>query len=450
MVRIKKNIYLRLLQLIILFSCVLSVASSAFAVKTLTIDDVRKTALEFNRTYLSAKEDLSKAESEIIVARAGAFPNLTINSYYNRNLKLPSFFINAGDSGSIEFKSGFKNDFGAALSLTQSIWKGGKVINAYKIAKLYKKYSEAGVEQVKFTVINNAEILFYNAILQNSNLDVLQKALEANSYNLEVVEKYYSKGLVSEYEVLRARVEKSNLLPKIISAESELRLSKKRLKSYIGIELNEEIFLAEEPDDTSITNIPPLNILLDNALSNRSEMVQANQLVDITKKAISLAKADYFPELEFTSNYSWSSQSNDFTLTSNQVKAWSAGVNLTIPIFKGGATRGNVKNYTAEHQKAMLAQNDIYDMIRLEVEDAYDRLLQAKKALDIQTQTIAQAEEGLKIANLRYESGVGTLLEVLSAQTALTEARNVRAQASFGLRQARSNLKKATNMDLLF
>ena len=424
--------------------------SKVLATRTLTIDDVRDIALEFNRSYLSAKEDVAKAESDIIIARAGAFPDLTIHSYYNRNLKLPSFFINAGDSGSIEFKSGFKNDFGAALSLTQSIWKGGRVINAYKISKLYKKYAEAGSNQIKAEVINNAEILFYNAILQNSNLQVLQKAMEANSYNLEVVEKFYSKGLVSEYEVLRAKVEKSNLFPKLIAAESEVRLSKKRLKSFLGIELGEDIFLGEDGGDTTISAVPSLEILLENAMQNRPELIQAENLVNITQKAISVARSDYYPSLELTSSYSWSSQSDDFTLSKNQVKAWSAGINLTIPLFKGGSTRGSVKNYKAEYQKAMLSRNEIIDMIKLEVEDAYDRLLQAKKTLDVQSQTIAQAEEGLKIANLRYESGVGTLLEVLSAQTALTEARNARAQALFGLRQARSNLKKATNIELSY
>ena len=77
-----------------------------------------------------------------------------------------------------------------------------------------------------------------------------------------------------------------------------------------------------------------------------------------------------------------------------------------------------------------------------------DRMEQAKKSVEIQSETIAQAEEGLKIANLRYESGVGTQLEILSAQAALTEARNALAAATFSFRQARSQLKKATTLSI--
>ena len=129
--------------------------------------------------------------------------------------------------------------------------------------------------------------------------------------------------------------------------------------------------------------------------------------------------------------------------------SWSAGLNLTIPLFKGGATRGKVKAYRADHQQALLAQKETRDAVKLEVEEAYDLMLQAKKTLDIQGVTIELAEEGLRIANLRYESGIGTLLEVLSAQTALTEARDNLALAKFVFRQARAQLKKATTVDII-
>ncbi|UCE25593.1 MAG: TolC family protein [Candidatus Zixiibacteriota bacterium] len=424
-------------------------ANSVGATSPLTVEDVRRMALEFNRTYLAAEEDVVKAQSEIAAARAGALPEITVNGSYNRNIKLPSFFLNPEGQETIEFKAGFKNDFAASVSLRQSIWKGGKVFSALKIAKLYKDYSLEVREQVRATVIYNAELLFYQAILQQSDLEVLRRAFEANSYNLEVVEKSYSQGLVSEFEVLRARVEKSNLLPQILAGESELRLAEKRLKSFIGMDLNEEIALIEAEDDTSLKQLRPLPSLTDEALGNRPEMKQADYLAQITKKAIGVARGDYFPELEAVSTYGWSAQSDEFTLSDNTVQTWTAGLNLTFPLFKGGATRGRVKAARADYEQAMLAQKEARDAIRLEVEQAYDQILQAQKSLEIQGVTIAQAEEGLKIANLRYESGVGTQLEVLSAQTALTQARNNLALAKFVYRQARAQLKKATTVELL-
>ena len=418
----------------------------AEAKTALTITDVRQRALQFNRTYLASKEEVSKAQSDIIKARAGALPNLSAGGAYSRNFILPSFFVQTEDE-TLEFRTGFKNSFGASLSLRQPLWQGGKVFTALSIAKLYKKYSERQAEATKAAVVQNAEVLFYSAILEKSRLAVLEKAFEATSYNAEMIEKLYSQGLVSEFEVLRARVEKANLQPAMLSAESDVRLSGKRLKSFLGIDLNEPIVLIEEAGDTSLVDLPPLAALIDTALAKRPEMQQADLLTDISLKAIRIAKGGYYPSLDAVSNYSWQSVSDDFTLSGHRTESWTAGITLSIPIFTGGYTRGEVKQRHSEHNQAKLAAQQLQDDIKLEVEQAYDQLLQSKEALQIQKETIAHAEEGLRIANLRYETGVGTQLEVLSAQAAVTKARNSKAEAIFFFRTAASRLKKGTTID---
>lgn len=419
----------------------------ADAARVLTLAEIRSLALEYNRTYLTSLEDIRQAESDITTARSSALPNLTLSAGYNRNLKLGSFFVNADGQDPIEFKTGFKNDFTAALTARQSIWKGGKVFNAYKVAKMYKKYALSGSNTVKAEVINSVEQLYFAALLANSNLEVIKKAHEANSKNLDVIQKLYNQGLASEFELLRAKVEKSNLEPQILEAESEVRLSKKRLLSFLGLPLDDEIYLEEPTDDTTADNTA-LRDMLVAAHKNRPEMNQAELLVDITDKAISIAQADYYPQLEALSTYSWSSQSDKFTLSDNKVESWTAGVQLTLPIFNGGETKGAVNNYRTENNRAQLALSELKDAISLETEEAYDRYHQALETLAIQKNTIAQAEEGLRIANLRYESGVGTQFEVLSAIAALTQARNAKAQALFTLRKAKSDLRKVTTLEI--
>lgn len=442
----------KLLKILILvwFFLLISICmfDSSIATTTLTVEDVRRIALKHNRTYLAAKEDVIKAQSDITKARAGALPNITLNSNYSRNFKLSSFFVQMGNEPPIEFKTGFNNEFRSSLSIQQSLWSGGQVFTALKIAKLYKKYSLEKEKEVKASIIYNAELLFYKTILTQSNLQVLQKAFEANSYNLEVVEKYYVKGTVSKFEVLRAKVEKSNLQPQILKAKSDLTLSQKRLKSFLGIDLNEDIVIVDTKDDTTLANLLPLSSLIDAALQNRPEIRQSNYLTEIAKKGIRISKGDYLPKLNAVSSYNWSASSDNFTSRENNVRSWSAGINLSIPIFKGGSTRGEVKNSVATYHQALLNDKQLKDNVKLEVEESYDNMLQAKKTLDIQGETIAEAEEGLKIANVRYKSGVGILLEVLSAQTALTQARNSLALATFVFRQARAQLKKATTVDI--
>jgi outer membrane protein TolC len=200
--------------------------------------------------------------------------------------------------------------------------------------------------------------------------------------------------------------------------------------------------------DTSVAHLPPLAVLTDSALAARPELQQADLEVDMRRRAIRVAQADYLPSFAAQTRYGWQAESDDFTLRENNGHSWTAGINMSLSLFSGGRTRSETGKARAEHRQAQYAREQLRDDIRLEVEEAYDGLMQAKKALDIQGETIAQAEEGLRIANLRYEAGQGTLLEVLSAQTALTQARSSQAAALFAFRSARAALKKATSVEI--
>jgi len=421
--------------------------SSTSAETHLTVENVRSLALEFNRTYLAALQDVQIAKSEIGKAWSEALPKVRFDGDYNHNYSIPRMFIVWGNE-TVEMQTGFKNSFGGTVSVRQSLWHGGKVLTGLEIAKLYRSYSEAISIQVEVGVIFNAKQLFYSTILARSRLDVLQIALESNSANLEVVEKLYSQGMVSEFEVLRSRVEKQNLLPQILQSEAEVRLSEKRLKSFIGLDLEESVTLIEDQTDTSVARIPVLPELIDVALAERPEVHQAQHLVGISRKAVRVARADYFPSLDAVGAYDWRSVSDKYTMSGNQSSSWTAGLTVSFSIFDGGETRSQVSRRIAENHQANLNLAQIEDDIRLEVEQAYDLVLQSKKALDIQGATIASAEEGLRIAQVRYESGVGTQLEVLSAQTALTTAREAQAEALYAFRTARAGLEKATTLDM--
>lgn len=418
----------------------------------LTEADVVRRALDENRTYRQALEEVIKAEGDVSQARSGALPDITLNGSYDRNFKVGSFFIvpqgddNPFGNEPIELQTGFKNTFSASINFRMALYDGA-VFPALSIAKMYKIYSEAGADEVADMVRYQAEVLFYTSILAREQLKVLEQAYETDSVNLDNVEAMFSQGMVSQFEVLRARTEKANLLPQILRAESNVKLSEKRLKSFLDMDLSTPVTLVPPEDEIAPGDIPSLERLVNTALVSRPEVVQAEQLEDITDKAITVARADYFPKLEAVSNYQKQAQSDEFTLDENATTAWNAGVRLTVPLFQGGEVRGAVKKAKADHRQAELAHEAIRDDVRLEVEDAYDRLIQARKSLEVQAETIAQAEEGLRIANLRYESGEGTLLEVLSAQTALTDARTARATALYDFRTALAGLAKATTID---
>jgi len=179
------------------------------AATVLTLEKVRQLALENNRQFQTAQKELDRSHGEIISARSAALPQISIDGRYTRNLTTPQIFPSelGGGNVSFNFPGLNNNDFDLSLSITQPLYSGGKVGSAYGIAKIYEKYTKEKVNEVEDEIVFGAESMFYQAILAGSNLDVLKSAEEQLSYNLDVVEKYFDQGMVSEYELLRARVE---------------------------------------------------------------------------------------------------------------------------------------------------------------------------------------------------------------------------------------------------
>ena len=103
----------------------------------------------------------------------------------------------------------------------------------------------------------------------------------------------------------------------------------------------------------------------------------------------------------------------------------------------------------ARYDKARLEVEDASRHIELEVRSAYSEFIQAKEVLDSQKKVQEQAEEALRLAGVRNEAGSGTQLDVLGAQTALTEARTTQVQALRDYSVARARLERSMGENLI-
>ena len=130
------------------------------------------------------------------------------------------------------------------------------------------------------------------------------------------------------------------------------------------------------------------------------------------------------PQLTLESSFDYINQTSTFKPPSDSwTTRWSASLVLSFPIFEGRAVSGRVMQARTDYNQARLLEQQIEENVLLAVRSAYASWQEAVASLQSQERTIAQAEEGLRIANLRYENGVGTQLEVLAAQTANTQAK---------------------------
>ncbi len=417
---------------------------SLFA-ETLTIQKALSIAFEHNREYLRAVEELDKASAGIKQARSGAFPKISFKGIYSRNWEPNEFVISMGGVPQ-HLKIGTDNTFSAGLNFTQPLWLGGKVFTALKIAKIYKKYSQENLISVYNKVRLDVYRRFYGFILTEELVRIAEQANKQAEASRKVVEKMHSQGMVSDYDLLRAKVAEQNTVPELIKARSTASIAADALKSILGMELSSDIEPIAEYDFSGIDTIlaQPADYYLNFTLNNRSDVKGLNYRIEMLNKNISIEKSAYYPSLIFSTDLMWQLQRDDWDI---DPEYWTRSINssliLQIPIFEGFGRSAKVKQAKIDKQQAQLQYQQFKDAVKLEVNSAYGNLKEAYKRLNSQKNTVEMAQEGFRIAELRYENGVGTQLEVIDARTALVQAEVFLANAKHDVIVSKAEFEKA-------
>jgi outer membrane protein TolC len=182
------------------------------------------------------------------------------------------------------------------------------------------------------------------------------------------------------------------------------------------------------------------------AVDRRPEIAALRKAENLRDEDIKAAHGGYKPSVQLFAGYgSRSSQFSDDL--SRDVSGWHAGAQVNWDVFDGLLTRGKVRQARAVRDRARTEIEDTTRQVEFEVRTAYSTFVEAREVLESQRKVQEQAEEALRLANSRAEAGSGTQLDVLNAQTALTEARTTQIQALRDYLVARARLLRAIGAD---
>ena len=432
---------------IIVIVCVLGVfrVEITHGVSKLTIYQAIDLAFKNNESYLRAVNEVERANQRVVEAQSSALPQINASLNYVRNWELPSFVISI-DGEPKALRTGTVNTYSAGLTITQPIYVAGKVFTALSIARKYKKMT---LEQKKMAEQNlRLEVIkaYYGAVMADELLKVTAESENLAGKGLDVVNKLFAQGQVSDYEVLRAKVRLANARPQTIQAQANSRLAHKVLNSLIGVPLEEQAELEFVIDSTQYI-LPEVNLdsAKTQALENRPEIAMVDYQTQILKKVVSIAWGGWRPSIFFSSSLSYQAQSDrDRWPDSNDfLRSSFSAITMSIPVFDSWRTMAQVKQAKIDLSQSRLSQHELSDDIRLDVEQSWWNYKKARESLSSQGQAVEMARRGLDIARLRFENGVGTQLEMFDAEVALTAAETNKVQAFYDLVTGYASFKRA-------
>ncbi len=401
----------------------------------ITLERAIAMALEQNRDVLIADQDRYRAEAQVGEARSDAFPQVSISGQYTRNVKKPVLFLPPDNpfnpSGStVVFEIGSDNAYTMGLSLSQTLFSR-KVGVAMDIASTYRDYTEEAFHATQQDVVLQVKKSFYLVLLAQKLVDANRQGLDVVRANSENVELQYRHGNAAEFDLLRAEVELANTEPLLISAENTLALSINALKNLLSIPLDQDIVVA---GDFTFEEIPPerMNEAKQTALSTNPSILQLSLQESLLEKNISVERANFFPTLSLVGAYQWQSQDNTFQFKNyNWATLFNVGLQLSYPLFDGFRTTQRVQEASVDREKVHYARLKAEEGLKIQIQSAELKMAEAKKRIAGQEKNIDQAQKAVRIAQTRFKSGVGTQLELLDAQVAMTRAQTNYAQAIY-------------------
>jgi outer membrane protein TolC len=406
-------------------------------------------ALQNNESYLIASKEMDRANAAIFEAASGALPQITGGLTYLHNWEVPIGVFKLNDEV-IRFQFGTSNSWTADLTVSQTLYSGGRTFTALQIAGLAKKMVKETVrsssQELKLQAYNG----FYGALLAQEVLKVNEESERLAAENLDRVEKMYKQGVTAEYDFLRARVAVANIQPTVTKARSDAEVAMSALKNLLGLDLNTLVELRAESDSAKFV-LP--SIELETAKKeieeSRPEILMSDLNTSIKKKLISIASAGYRPVLAMSTSLQYQRlYDRGGVFDKRWDRSITSAVVLQVPIFDSWKTPSQVKRAKVEYYQGLLEDQAVHKAMLLDFEQRLGRYLEARDRLSAQGDAVELARRGLDIANVRFESGVGTQLEVSDARLSLSVAEINRAVAFHDLAVSYAALLRSLGRDI--
>jgi outer membrane protein len=405
--------------------------------RQLNLDGCITTAYQNNQTLRQLEERIRSAGYKIEEARSGFYPQLSFSGSYTRLGNVPEY----GFEG-FSFKLGSEDNYSLALSVQQPLFTWGRIRSGYDMSKyglsLTQEQLRKARQEIKFSVTS----LFYNILLARELIKVREESIARTQDHLATVQQRYDKGYASEFDVLRVKVQLANAKPPLVQAKNLYQLTLDNLKNLLGIDLSDSLTLEGglefEPIEVDQSQAEEL------ALQERSELKLIADQREMGQKALALAAAGNKPSLFGAANYLYEKPyyGEDVWKTD-----WNFTLALSVPIFDGFLTRSKVRSAKSDLRQLEITESQTEDMIRLEISQAISDLNLARENILSQTENVNQAKESLRIANVQYDKGLLTNLELMDTEFALTVAETNHLQALSDYLIAKAQYQRAIGMD---
>jgi outer membrane protein TolC len=379
--------------------------------------------LEQNPQHKAALADTRVASADIQTARSFLLPHVTFSETAMRGND--PVYVFAGRLRQQRFTDAdfalnrlnsplpfgnFSTRFGGTWNLFDSFTSWHGLTRARLMDDAAKHELDHTEQEVVFHVIES----YYQALLAAKQLDVAEHAAKTAKAIVERSQARFESGLAVESDLLTAKVRLASRQQEAIRARNNLALSLAQLNTGMGVPIGSSFDLTEKLSEPQIPSLS-LQELESQALTSRPDLKRIAAEQSAQGQTVSIAKSAFGPQVNGFAGWE---MDNPTFLAGGGGNNWVAGIELKFDLFQGGAKRAELSRQRALEEKAAAMKQVATDGVRLDVHRAYYDVDASRQQVEVARASIAQAEDSLRINQDRYETGLITITELLSAEEA--------------------------------
>jgi len=379
------------------------------------LQELIRTALKQNYDMQLATERINAERAQLSITRSQLFPQAQASGNFT-----------GGKEQNFQSKSNF-------LALTADaafqLDLFGKLRRETEAARAQLLATEDAQRTIMLTLVSDVASDYFNLLQLDLELQITRDTAKAQQDSVKLTSFRLDHGVAIKLDVLQAQQVLDTANAQIPDLERQIGQEEDAISILIG----------DYPH-----GVPRGNPLVEQALppevpaglpsallERRPDIREAEQTLIAANAEIGVAKADFFPQISLTGSGGGSfGRSSVFSsLMSSQTSIWSYGVQVSQPIFAGGAIRGNLQLAESQHEQALIAYKQA---IQHAFGDVSDALIAYQKFHDVrigQEQVVEDLEESVGLSTMRYQGGTTTYLEVLDGQRSLFAAQLTLAEA---------------------
>jgi outer membrane protein TolC len=326
--------------------------------------------------------------------------------------------------------------------LVPTLWK------SLEISSLDVELAVESARSSKIDMVNSIRKAYYGVLLAKDALSVLQESYDNALLNYKNIKNKFDQGVVSEFDLIRADVNAKNIKPNLIQAQNSYNIAALSLKALMGIDIDQKISVAgslldyEEGLYVEILNI-------DTSLVSNSDLKKFDIQTDQLQKSLELYKAQYYPTIAISGSYMYMSMNNDFKFGDYKWNPTSSvSLSISIPIFDGFKKSSDIRQTKVSLEQMKWQREDVVRNLKLAIDNNLNNMANYVEQVFSTKDVVAQAQKGYEISQKLYDTGMGTLLDLNTAQLGLTQASLAFNQAIYNFLASKADLDKLLGIDV--